>query len=253
MNDKENFFAKQFRTYYSDGYNGWMINIKSSHKYRFKFAVHEMRKYKNSANRSLEIACASGDFTVYLLKHYPNIDNLECIDICKEAIEICKKKIQYNNINFEVMGLPELRYDSDSFDMIWCMDVIYYLDTRERFESVREINRILKNDGIALFMIPYNFRDCSSIRRCINKYMNVIEERYSFNGLWRDFTVYIEKKYKESNAKSDLLNQMLSKIYIYFMKSTFLMNIVHFFNMIFLKNHVSHYVVVAKKCKDIDF
>lgn len=240
-------FKKQFDSYYLDGYNGWMMNIKSSHKYRFKWAFYNMLKYKKNINNSLEIACASGDFTDFLIKHCHSILELNCIDICQTAINICKERIKCGNVNFQVEGLPNLNFESDYFNSIWCMDVIYYLDIKQRYESVREINRILDKDGIALFMIPYNIRDSSSVRRCVSKYMVIIDEKYNYNRLWGDFTVYLEKKYKKYKKKKGIFWLLLSKICIRLMKSMLLMNIIHGINSIFFKNRISHYMIIAKK------
>lgn len=243
--DRKIDFADKFNTYYCDGYNGWMMNVKSSHTYRFHWAISNMKKNRKHILNSLEIACASGDFTQRILKSFPSIKSLKCVDICEQAVEICGKRIKNNKATFEVKSLPKMDYESKSFDAIWCMDVIYYLDIKERIESVKEINRLLEPNGIALFMIPYNLADYSSIRRCVKKYMEIVDEQYNYNGLWNDCTVWLEKKYKCTS--SGIIGKIKSKFYLCLLKSKAIMLFFHILNMLCFKKHISHYLIMAKK------
>lgn len=244
---EKNFFEKQFSNYYSDGTNGWMMNIKSSHKYRFNWAISKMKEYKKQIGNSLELACASGDFTEYILHSFHKINELRCVDLCEEAVNICMQKIKDKNVHFEVCELPNIGYKSDYFDTIWCMDVIYYLDIKEQYKLVYEVNRMLRDGGIALFIIPYNLRNCSILKRCVKKYMNIIEETYNYNALWGDCTSKVEGIYKKLQKNNDIISNFVGKICIHIMRSDVLMNIVHKVNMKYFKEKKSHMMIIATK------
>lgn len=251
---EKGFFEKQFCNYYSNGTNGWMMNIKSSHKYRFNWAIAKMKEHKNEINNSLELACASGDFTEHILHNFPNMKELRCVDLCDEAIAICQTKIKNQNVHFETCELPNINYESNYFDTIWCMDVIYYLDIKEQYQLVHEVNRMLRDDGVALFIIPYNLRNCSILRRCVKKYMNIIDEEYNYNALWGTFTSLVEGIYKKfiEKRKMDALSNVICKVCILLMQSEILMNIVHKINMRWFKDKKSHMMIIAKRGEDFE-
>lgn len=244
---ERDFFEKQFSNYYQDGYNGWMMSVKASHKYRFHWAVKKLKEQKSKINRSLELGCASGDFTEYMLHNFSNIEELRCVDLCEEAIDICKERIKKENVYFEVCELPNINYDSDYFDTIWCMDVIYYLNIKEQWELIYEINRMMANDGLALFMIPYDQRNCSILKRCIKRYMNIIDVEYNYNALWGAYTSFLESVYKRLQKNKDIFSNILRKLCISMMSSETLMNIVRIINTKYFKDKKSHMMIIAKK------
>lgn len=246
---ERDFFKKQFSNYYRDGYNGWMMSVKASHKYRFWWAIKKLKEQKTRVNYSLELGCASGDFTEYMLHNIGDIVELRCVDLCEEAIDICKERIKRRNVHFEVCELPNIDYASNRFDTVWCMDVIYYMDIKQQYKLVYEINRMLTEDGIVLFMIPYDERNCSILKRCVKKYMTIIDMEYNYNALWGTWTSFLERIYKRLHNHKDMFSTILSKLCISIMSSEMLMNIVRIINTKYFKDKKSHMMIIAKKGK----
>lgn len=61
----------------------------------------------------------------------------------------------YYSSEFVIKGdITDTKLDSDSYDLILCLDVIEHLNFEEQEKALKEIHRILKNDGILLAAIP---------------------------------------------------------------------------------------------------
>lgn len=61
----------------------------------------------------------------------------------------------YYSSEFVIKGnITDTKLDSDSFDLILCLDVIEHLNFEEQEKALKEIHRILKNEGVLLATIP---------------------------------------------------------------------------------------------------
>ena len=74
---------------------------------------------------------------------------VNCFDISEDAIIKTKKWAEEKNMKFlyNVGDMLKLPYDNEKFDCILCMNVISHTDTKGMEEVVKEIGRVLKNDG----------------------------------------------------------------------------------------------------------
>jgi ubiquinone/menaquinone biosynthesis C-methylase UbiE len=101
----------------------------------------------------LEIGCAAGIDTFYLSGY---ADSIIGIDIVPQVIEIAKKnlsgqkKVVQKKIKFEIGDAESLRFDNESFDLVYSLSVLHSTDIKK---SLPEIKRVLKDDGKAVLYV----------------------------------------------------------------------------------------------------
>lgn len=116
--------------------------------YRFNVYADILRKNINKSSffSILDVGCGTGDFT-YRLKEFG--DEIQAIDISEIAIEQAKRK--HKDIEFRVGAFPFSTFRNAYFDLVCCLEVIYYLDEPQRRLMIDEIYKILKPGGKVLF------------------------------------------------------------------------------------------------------
>jgi ubiquinone/menaquinone biosynthesis C-methylase UbiE len=96
----------------------------------------------------LDIGCALGDFTCQIRQLNPR-NSVIGIDVAENAIR--KARHLHQDILFQVGSLPSLHLESERFDLVTALEVIYYLGSVDRERAVKEVYRILKPGGYFLF------------------------------------------------------------------------------------------------------
>lgn len=95
----------------------------------------------------LEIGCGQGFNTHILSKRNKVIG----IDLSKEDIMIAKKR--YPKVHFMIMNAENLKFKSNSFDIIYALEVFEHIDNLNK--AVSEIKRVLRKNGRLIVSIPY--------------------------------------------------------------------------------------------------
>ena len=101
--------------------------------------------------RVLDVGCGDG-FGIYLMKSNANIESVVGLDICKEAIE--RAKVKLNGLAPELIVAPaeSLPFPDKSFDSIHCGQTLEHVKDDKRV--IEEIRRVTK--GIAVISVPIN-------------------------------------------------------------------------------------------------
>lgn len=99
----------------------------------------------------LEIGCNIGYGTIELSNAAEEIVGVD-FDSC--ALQIAKKSYASSNIRYEEVKATNLPYERCSFDVVLSFQVIEHIKPAEVSIFLSEINRVLKNDGIALLTTP---------------------------------------------------------------------------------------------------
>ena len=108
---------------------------------------------KTQKNKILDIGCGNGYFINEIKKITLECDleqNYFGIDISEVAIE--KAKNHYPGITFEQMDATALTFPNNFFDIIFSYGVMEHV--KNPFEALKNVHRILKDDGFFLMMIP---------------------------------------------------------------------------------------------------
>ena len=111
-----------------------------------------------------------GEVLIGELEEFINLKNKKVLDIGGERGEFCKILSEKRNcqaLNLEpglvaggfvhktIIGTADkLPFRKESFDVVLFRGVIQHIPTGKKLESLKEIHRVLKKDGIAYVMIP---------------------------------------------------------------------------------------------------
>lgn len=100
----------------------------------------------------IDLCGASGHYAYWLAERGHEV---HLMDFSQKHIN--EAKINEKNYNAKLVSLEcgdarSLKYDNKSFDMVLLMGALYHLQEKEdRLQCLKEVHRILKNDGIAVF------------------------------------------------------------------------------------------------------
>jgi SAM-dependent methyltransferase len=98
----------------------------------------------SNCGRILDIGCGTGWFTQALIDAYPTIQ-VVCIDT--------ENAIKFSKLEFIIASAIYLPFESSSFQAVSCKAVLEHL--REPLQAIREIHRVLKEDGIVFISVPH--------------------------------------------------------------------------------------------------
>jgi ubiquinone/menaquinone biosynthesis C-methylase UbiE len=96
--------------------------------------------------RVLEVGCGEGIGAARLAE---KAESIVAVDRSKSAIQTAHYAYAKQNIEFAIMEVPPLRFDDKSFDAAVCFQMVEHLNEPEPL--LREIHRVLRDDGVALF------------------------------------------------------------------------------------------------------
>ena len=144
MSDFPEMFDRDFR----EGRESEVLTNKADQRYHAAFGL--VKDF--SVDKALDVGCATGLFTNYLR----TIANAVWgIDVSESAIRMARLKFPYM---FQVGNLTAIPFHDSTFDLVSCLDVIYYLDDAGRKKAVDEIARVLKPTGYLLISTSWPWR-----------------------------------------------------------------------------------------------
>lgn len=94
----------------------------------------------------LDLGCGIGRHTILFAQ---NGFNTSAFDLSEEAINTTKKWAEELNlkVDYKIGDMLNLPYENNSFDCILCRNVISHTDTQGVKKIIKEINRVLREDG----------------------------------------------------------------------------------------------------------
>lgn len=120
----------------------------------------EITNYLNSLlpkkAKILEAGSGSGKATLLLGNQYERT----LLDISQTALEFARflaKKFRQNRINFIKGNIFDMKFENQSFDLVWNIGVVEHYKIEQVEEIISEMIRVTKNGGYCIVAIP-NFK-----------------------------------------------------------------------------------------------
>ncbi len=150
MNKKSN-IDQESTDVYSFGYQKGVIDYLI---YRAQKSVDFILPHLNPGMEVLECGCGPGAVTFEIAKKVKK-GNVIGIDINSNQIDSNNKKVDesdINNLQFEVANILDLPYSDNSFDIVYMQALIIHI--KNPINAIKEVQRVLKNDGVILIREP---------------------------------------------------------------------------------------------------
>lgn len=96
----------------------------------------------------LDYGCGLGENTEFLS---PLANEVKSIDISDYAISLLKEEKPFENVEYMVMDAEETFFPDNYFDLVCGQAILHHLDLEK---SLNEISRILKDNGVGVFVEP---------------------------------------------------------------------------------------------------
>lgn len=124
----------------------WGNQWRGSQRLRYRDCLSLIQPLLQSTHpvRILDIGCGLGDFTANVLQIKP-ANEVIGIDLAQAAIGRAAR--QYAGPTFLVSGLPDLPFGSKAFDLILCLEVLYYLKADDLIRSLDMMSTLLRPGG----------------------------------------------------------------------------------------------------------
>lgn len=126
------------------GKRSWLLQ--KAYDYGFNKRVRFITQFKKSG-RLLDIGCSTGTF-LNQMRNYGDW-GLEGVEISSYASEIARNQF---NLHVFTGTLEQALFPDEYFDVITLWDVLEHL--YDPVNTLREINRVLKKDGICVVRVP---------------------------------------------------------------------------------------------------
>lgn len=118
--------------------------------------ILDLVKRNSKYDSVLDIGCGSGTITEALLDIS---DQVWGIDISQEMVRIASERFKESEfkgrVHFTVGDAENLEFPSESFNAVFCIGVLRYLDSWEK--ALKEMYRVLKPGGVSIMTFYYRF------------------------------------------------------------------------------------------------
>jgi O-antigen/teichoic acid export membrane protein/SAM-dependent methyltransferase len=182
----EKFSADFFEKLYENDPEPWNLSSRASQQLRYEDYLALLRAITDSKSTVLDIGCSQGQFTAQIA---PFVGAVEAFDVSELAIKRAQEQHAAKNIVYSVGSLPVLSFAKDSFDVVLALEVLYYLNTKERQKALEEIRRTLKKGGHLLISVnigPEPYFSLESFQELIGSYFSIdtVQPRYGALERW---------------------------------------------------------------------
>lgn len=99
----------------------------------------------------LEYGCAEGEYAVSLASVARTVHGIDISPVAIDSANALARAAGTKNVTFSVADAMETGFADCSFDLVYGSGIIHHLDTER---SLREIRRILRPGGVAIFQEP---------------------------------------------------------------------------------------------------
>ncbi|MCH7520340.1 MAG: class I SAM-dependent methyltransferase [Candidatus Marinimicrobia bacterium] len=137
------------------------------------FFMHELR-HRVPDQAILEFGCGTGSLAVELAGKGAQMTG---IDLSEVAIEQARNKAERADVTdrstFHVMDAEDLTFPEESFDMVCGAGILHHLDVER---VLGEIYRVLKREGVAIFLEPLGHNPFINLYRKFTPSLRTVDE-----------------------------------------------------------------------------
>lgn len=122
----------------------------------------------------LDFGCGVGRLSNALAEHFMQV---HALDIASSMLERAESLKRHDNIEFVLNKQPDLRvFEDESFDLIYSDKTLQHIPYPQTKAYLEEFLRVLKPDGVAVFMIPdgMDVAETPLFHRLVQMYRNEI-------------------------------------------------------------------------------
>lgn len=110
----------------------------------------------NLAYKIADFGCGGGTLSFHLNKIFKN-STFSLLDYNKDAIKIAKEINSGDNFEFNVGSIFELPFADNSFDMVFCWQLLLVFNLNDFQKAINEMLRVLKPSGKFYASSLFNF------------------------------------------------------------------------------------------------
>jgi ubiquinone/menaquinone biosynthesis C-methylase UbiE len=154
-----------------DKYRSIFTNEKGTKAYRDKIVMENI-----NPNTTIFLDYGCGDSS-YMVNISEKIISGKGIDISQKEIEKAeniRKKKGVENVNYSVMDAMNTEFNDNTFDVIHGNAILQHLDLEK---SIVEIKRILKDDGVGVFIEPLSTNPIIELYRKLTPKLRTPDEQ----------------------------------------------------------------------------
>jgi SAM-dependent methyltransferase len=131
--------------------------------------------YRDSNNKKvLEYGCGTGSLSFDLMIEGARVTGIDISEVAiSKAKEMSLKKNTGGDLRFAVMDAEELAFDADEFSVVCGSGILHHLDVEKAF---RELSRVLKKEGRAVFVEPLGYNPLINLYRKMTPEMRSKDE-----------------------------------------------------------------------------
>ena len=133
--------------------------------------------YISIGDTILDLCCGTGTLTILLSKLFYSDCKIIGVDISQGQIAQARKKINNNSDNpiFNVMDAKNLVFEDENFNIVIISAALHEMDKNERLNVLREVNRVLKANGLFL-IFEHHEPSKTLLRIAYNFYLGYLEK-----------------------------------------------------------------------------
>lgn len=125
--------------------------------------LYEEHLFSFSRNKKvLEYGCGTGSYAIALSRMAESVYGVDISEVGIESARNKAEKERLDNASFLVMDAEELQFTDNSFDVVCGTGILHHLNLDK---ALKEIKRVLKPGGKALFIEPMGYNPVINLYR----------------------------------------------------------------------------------------